>query len=42
MMLLLVPILNIFMFFKYIKPSKIQNLVKHGNKKVSGTDILFC
>jgi hypothetical protein len=28
-MLLLVPI---FMFFKYIKPSKIQNLDKHGKK----------
>jgi hypothetical protein len=31
-MLLLVPLLNIFMFFKYIKPSKIQNLDKHGYK----------
>jgi hypothetical protein len=28
-MLLLVPI---FMLFKYIKSSKIQNLDKHGNK----------
>jgi phosphatidylglycerophosphatase A len=27
-------ILNIFKFFKYIKPSKIQNLDKHGNKKL--------
>jgi hypothetical protein len=28
------------MFFKYIKPSKIQNLDKHG-KKVNGIDLLF-
>jgi hypothetical protein len=41
MMLLLVPILNILMFFKYIKPSKIQNLDKRSSK-VNGTDILFC
>jgi hypothetical protein len=39
-MLLLIPI---FMFFKYIKPSKIQTLDKYGKtKKVSSTDIFFC
>jgi hypothetical protein len=36
-MLLLVPI---FMFFKYFKPSKVQNLDKHSNKKI--VVLIYC
>jgi hypothetical protein len=34
MMLLLVPYTKYIYIFQYIKPSKIQNLGKHGNKKL--------